>query len=158
MFQSGFLGTNASFYMDFSTLYFTFLPFLLLFAIRYAIKKEYRKHLQSQITIFIITLIIIVIFEVGIRIEDGFVHFAKHSLLPFSTLFTFLVIHIIIAVLSLVLWAYLIANTYKYYSREQFSSSLINSHKRLGKILFLALSLSSMMGVLMYIFLFVYIK
>ena len=158
MFKSGFLGTNASFYMDFSTLYFTLLPFLLLFAIRYAIKKEYLKHIQSQITLFIITLIVLILFEIGIRIEDGFIHFAKQSLLPFSTLFTFLVIHIIIAVLSLVLWLYLIVSTYKNYAQGQFCYSLINSHKRLGEILFLALSISSIMGVLMYIFLFVYIK
>ena len=68
----GFLGTTAPFYLDLATVYFAVLPLLLAFSIYYAVKKEYKKHFVSQAIILGTTLIIVVIFEIGVRISGGF--------------------------------------------------------------------------------------
>lgn len=155
MFEKGFLGTQASFYMDVTTLYFAILPLLLFISIRFAIKKEYSKHIKSQIFILLITLITVLVFEVGVRLENGFLEYSKNSPIPFSFLFAFLTIHINIALVSIVAWIYVIISTYKIYNKDKMVRPNMNAHKRLGKIVFTGLTISSIMGVLLYIFLFV---
>ena len=156
MFETGFLGTKASFYMDLSTIYFALLPFLLIIAIRYARQKAYQKHLYSQLLIFIMTMIVIVIFEVGIRLESGFLEFSKNSSIPFSFLLPFLFIHIMIAVITVLAWIYLLISSFRNFKNNSFGSpDMALSHKRVGKWVFIGLSLSAFMGVTLYILLFI---
>ena len=79
LFSEGFLGTSAPFYLDFATLYFALLPFLLAFSIYLAAKKEYKKHFISQAIILGVTLVVVVIFEIGVRINGGFLEYSKNS-------------------------------------------------------------------------------
>ncbi len=158
LFEEGFLGTQASLYMDLTTIYFSFLPFLLALSIKAAINKKIKLHLQSQVVIFVVTLLVIIVFEVGVRVEGGFIHFEEKSLIPFSALFAFLTIHINIAIISVLAWVYLLFATLKVYKKKEFTHKQRLSHKKMGKYVFAALSLTSLMGVMMYFALFVYIK
>lgn len=154
MFSEGFFGTKAPFYMDLATLFFIVLPFLLFFSIRFAIKKEYKKHFISQSIILALTLIIVVIFEIGVRLSGGFMEYSKSSFVEFEYLLTFLIVHIFIAIITISLWIYLYIISVKKYKKNtlgEFSSK----HKKLGKISFFLISLTSLMGSMMYIFLFV---
>lgn len=58
MFELGFLGTRAAFYMDLVTVYFALLPFLLAFSIRQAMVGNISLHYKSQMIIFALTLIL----------------------------------------------------------------------------------------------------
>ena len=49
MFQPGFLGTRAPFFMDFVTIIVTLLPLLVGFAILLAKKKMFKLHIASQL-------------------------------------------------------------------------------------------------------------
>lgn len=158
IFEKGFLGTEASLYMDLTTIYFAFLPLLLAYSIKAAIKNQIKTHMRSQIIIFIITLIVIIIFETGIRIEGGFIEYADKSKIPFSYLFAFLTIHINVAIVSIFSWIYLLFATLKVYKRGNLSISERKSHKKMGKYVFMGLFSTSLMGVAMYLSLFVYIK
>ena len=155
MFEVGFFGTSAPLYMDIATLLFALLPFLLALSIRYAVLKQYRKHFMSQIAIVIMTLIVVVIFEIGVRVSGGFMEFSKASSLPFTFLLLFLIVHIIIAVAAVCGWIYLIIVSYRGYKQEGINATIFKQHKKMGRWIFAALTLTSIMGSCIYIFLFV---
>jgi putative membrane protein len=152
LFSKGFLGTTAPFYLDLATVYFAILPFLLAFSIYFAIKKEYKKHFISQAIILSITLVIVVIFEIGIRISGGFLEYSKYSNISYDFMLVFLIIHIIIAIAAMGGWLFLFISSYKQYKNNTLNGT---QHKKIGKAIFTALTISSIMGVFMYLFLFV---
>lgn len=153
--EQGFLNTKAPFFLDLITIYFAFLPILLAISIRFAIKKEYKKHLTSQSIILFFTLFMIIIFETGVRITGGFIEFSKEStLVSYSFLLSFLIIHIIIAIFSVAGWLYLYIYSYKLYKNNQMEKLKSSKHKKIGKYIFLCLTLTSYMGVAIYILLF----
>lgn len=152
----GFLGTKALFFMDLVTIYFALLPFLLAFSIKQAIKKEYKKHFFSQTIILIFTLVIVLIFEVGVRLTGGFLEYAKSSSISYDFLVLFLIVHIIIAILAVAGWLYLYISSYKQYKLSGFKSFKDSNHKKIAKAIFASLTLTSIMGVCIYLFLFVF--
>ena len=151
LFSEGFLGTSAPFYLDFATVYFAILPFLLAFSIYLATKKEYKKHFISQAIILGVTLVVVVIFEIGVRINGGFLEYSKNSNISYDFLLTFLIIHILIAIFAVGGWLYLFISTYKAYKNNSLDTK---KHKKIGKAIFIALTISSIMGIFIYLFLF----
>lgn len=153
LFEPGFLGTKALMYMDIVTLYFAILPLLLGTSIYLAIQGNHRRHYQSQILLLIVTVIMVLIFETGVRITGGFAQYAPQSSWSYNFLLIFLVIHILIALLAVGGWIYLIISSYKAYQ----SNNLIDSkkHRKMGRWIFSALTLTSIMGCSIYFFLFV---
>lgn len=151
LFSEGFLGTSAPFYLDFATVYFALLPFLLAFSIYLATKKEYKKHFISQAIILGVTLVVVVIFEIGVRIDGGFLEYSKNSNISYDFLLTFLIIHILIAIFAVGGWLYLFISTYKAYKNNSLDTK---KHKKIGKAIFIALTISSIMGIFIYLFLF----
>ncbi len=152
MFEVGFLGTNAPLYMDMITVYFALLPFLMGIAILMAIKKRYKLHYIMQLWIYIVSIVFVVIFEIGIRMSGGFNAFIEGSITDYDGMTTFLIVHIVIAIISVVLWSKLIYSATKEYKRNH---KRITSHKKLGKIIYAGMSITSVMGVSIYYFLFV---
>jgi len=153
--EPGFLGTKALMYMDVITLYFALLPFFLAFSIRYAVKKEYKKHYYSQIVIFIVSLIMIILFEIGVRFSGGFIEFSKESSVSFAFLSSFLGVHIFIALLSVILWIIVLYTSLREYKAGGDMAVFATRHKRKARVLFAGLTVTSIMGVMIYIFLFV---
>ena len=154
LFETGFLGTKAPFYLDLITCYFAFLPFLLAYSIRFAVKKEFKKHFTSQSIILAFTLVIVLFFEVSIRLDGGFAEYVKHTDVSKNFLVIYLVIHIIIAIAAIAGWLYLYISAYKAYKTDKTLSSSPN-HKRIGKAIFASLTLTCILGIGMYFFLFV---
>ena len=153
VFEKGFLGTTAPFYLDITTVYFATLPFLLAISIYFAIKKEFEKHFFSQAIILGITLVIVVIFEICIRVSGCFLEYSKYSNISFDFMLVFLTIHILIAIAAVGGWLFLFISSYKDYKNNSFNGG---KHKKIGKAIFLALTISSIMGVFIYLFLFVF--
>jgi putative membrane protein len=154
MFGSGFLGTSAPFYMDFITVYFAILPVLMFLSITFAMKKKYEKHFMSQLVLFGVTLVVVVIFEVGVRVSDGFVEFMKNAHVSYGFMITFLIVHVSIALASVVLWSALLYGAVKSYKLE--NNGVSASHKKVGKLVFLGITMASYMGVGVYYLLFLY--
>ena len=146
MFENGFLGTSAPLYMDIITLYFGLLPLLMGYAIYMAIKKRYELHKKMQFVIYTLTLLVVVFFEIGVRISGGFAYFMQGSNAGEAFLFTFLLFHIFVAFISVVAYSLLI---YKVITRHQ-------SHKKFGQIVYLGMTITSITGVMIYHFLFVH--
>ena len=154
MFEAGFLGTKALLYMDIITLYFGILPILMASAIYLAIKKKYKLHYKMQLSIFAITLVVVAIFEVGVRVSGGFSAFMEHSNANYTYMLMFLVVHVLVAILSVVLYSTLIySSTQQYiFKKEPFAPN----HKKMGQVVFFGMTLTSIMGILIYYFLFMY--
>ncbi len=154
MFSAGFLGTSAPFYMDLVTLYFALLPLLLGFAISFAIRGQYDAHYRMQLSVFVLTLLMVVVFEVGVRISGGFLAFMEKSQASHDMMVLLLVVHIIVALISVVLWSALIYGAIKRNRIE--ALPMTPAHKKVGYYVFAGMSLTAVMGVSIYYFLFVY--
>ncbi|MFA6144784.1 MAG: DUF420 domain-containing protein [Sulfurimonas sp.] len=151
-FEPGFLGTRAAFYMDVVTLYFAILPFLLAFSIRQAVVGNITLHYRSQIAVLGLTVLMVILFEVGVRVEGGFVEYVKMSPISYDFLLVFLSVHIFIALLAVGGWIFLIISSYRTYLSEGIGG--MEKHRRMGKWIFAALTLTSIMGCSIYAFLF----
>ena len=148
MFELGFLGTRAPFFMDFVTIIVAILPFLMMSAVSFAVRRQYKKHAIAQIVLFIVSVIVLVYFEMGVRIGGGFDAFMEGSSVSHNYAFIVLIIHIIISVITLFIWILALTKAKKYL-RE-------NKHKKIGKITFIGVTLTSLSGIWVYLLLFVY--
>ncbi len=154
MFEVGFLGTKAPFYMDLITLYFGMLPVLLGSAIFMAMKHKYELHYKMQLSIFIVTLVVVVIFEIGVRVSGGFNEFMSDSNANYSAMAIFLAVHILIAIVSVIMWAVLIYSALRQFRLHK--KPLVRSHAKIGKWVYFGMTITSIMGVMIYYFLFSY--
>lgn len=155
-FEPGFLGTRAAFYMDFVTVYFAVLPFLVSFAIRYAVKGNIVAHYRSQLATLVLTLSIVIVFEIGVRISGGFLEYAKQSSINFGFLMVFLIVHILVAIVTVGAWLFQVYSARQAYLDYGAAAVHFQEHKKMGKRVFAGIVLTSVMGVMIYLFLFVF--
>lgn len=148
MFETGFLGTRAPFFMDSVTLIVALLPMLVAMAISQAKRKRYKLHAFLQIFIFAFTIIVFSYFEVGVRMAGGFDALMDGSSVSHNYAFFVLILHIIIATLTLVLWFISLIRVQRFLAQ--------GIHKRLSRLLFLGIVLTSFSGIWVYLLLFVY--
>lgn len=150
------INSNAPIYMDIMAIFFAILPFLLAFSVFLAVKKKYDLHFQTQTFILALSLVVILYFEINARLYGGFALYAKDSSFSFEFLIIYLTIHIVIATASLGGWLYLYIVSYKAHKNNDLQSIINSKHKKIGKSIFLWMSISSYMGVLLYCFLFIF--
>ena len=146
MFESGFLGTNAPLFMDIITLYFGVLPFLMGMAIYMAVKKRLSLHKKMNLAVYSVTLVVVVFFEIGVRLSGGFAYFIQESNAEYAFLFTFLLFHILVAFVSVVAYSLLVYKTV----------TKLQNHRRFGLLVYLGMTVTSISGVMIYYFLFLY--
>jgi len=156
MFQEGFLGTRAPFFMDLVTLIVAFLPFLVLLAISMAKKKSYKLHAFTQTFIFIVSVIVVGYFEYGVRLGGGFNHFVEESNTAHDYALWVLIIHIIIAILSMFFWTRTLIHASKSTKNHQLPGAFSVSHKKAGIYTFIGIFLTGFTGIWVYLLLFVY--
>lgn len=148
MFETGFLGTRAPFFMDVVTLIVALLPLLVASAILLARAKKYKLHSYAQIFIFAFSVIVLGYFETGVRIVGGFDAFMQKSSVSYDYAFIVLIFHIAIAVITVIVWAITIFMAKKLLKQ--------NKHKKIGLITFMGVTLTSLTGIWVYFLMFVY--
>jgi putative membrane protein len=146
MFEVGFLGTKAPLFMDIVVIIVGLLPFLVGGAIFLAKKKMYKQHIFAQRLIFLVTLIVLVYFETGVRIVGGFNALMAHSSISHSYAFIVLVFHIAVAVGTLIVWG-----TTLYTAKKQL---VLKKHKKAGIVSFIGVIATSLTGIWVYLLLF----
>ena len=156
MFEAGFLGTKAPLFMDVVTLFFGILPVLVAASIFLAVKGRYKLHFESQLLVFLLALGMVVVFEIGVRMDGGFHAYMQKSSLAYGGAVAYLVIHILFALLTLVAWGITIYSATKAYREEGFGAPYFKQHKKRAKWVFLAICINSIMGIMMYPILFVW--
>lgn len=156
MFETGFLGTRAPYFMDFVFIIVALLPFLVLAAIVMARVKSYKLHALSQSVIFVISVIVVSYFEYGVRVGGGFEKFMEGSNTSHNYALYVLIFHIIIAIFTIIIWAKTIWSARKAEKKGTLPGSSSLAHKRAGQLTFFAIFMTSFTGIWVYVLLFIY--
>lgn len=152
MFEKGFLGTSAPLYMDISTLYFAVLPILMAGAVFLAVKGLFKAHAYTQMSLFIFTIAVVLYFELGVRLDGGYFVYIENTSLPEDKMAIYMVIHVFIALVSTIVWGYHTIRSFKEFVQYK---SVYKNHKKIGRLIFAGISITSFMGVGIYWLLFV---
>ena len=147
---------NIPIHMNVMVIFFSILPFIVLQSIYYAKNKRYKLHLISQGFVLILTILVLVYFEVMIRIDGGFFEFSKESNVSHDFLVKFLFFHIALSLIAAILWITLFFKSMVLYKAGEIESLKNSNHRRNGKITFLFLLLSCITGIFIYLFLFIF--
>jgi len=153
MFSEGFLGTRAPFFMDFVTVIVALLPFLIAGSIYLARKKSFDFHHISQIVILIVSVIVVGYFEYGVRLGGGFSEYVKETAVSYNVALTILIVHIIIATITLYLWVETIIKAKK--AKIVHLQQTTYNHKKAGLRTALWIVATSVSGLIVYAILFV---
>ena len=148
MFQAGFFGTRAPLFMDFVTFIVAALPLLMMGIIMLARAKKYKLHAFLQGVLYIVSVIVVVYFEYGVRVGGGFDFFMKDSGVEFSYALSVLLVHILIAIATLLMWTKTLVMSKKHLE--------LGTHKSQGRKTFLGVVLTSITGIWVYMLMFVY--
>ncbi|MCJ7766235.1 MAG: DUF420 domain-containing protein [Thiovulaceae bacterium] len=156
MFEAGFLGTRAPLFMDLVTIYFGLLPFLVGYSITLAVKGNYRSHFKSQAALFLLSMVMVVVFEIGVRLSGGFSAYMQGSALSYNGVMLYLFVHILIALFTVIAWGVTVYRSMKAFVQEGASSPYFIQHKKKARWLYLAIVVTSVMGCSMYPILFIF--
>jgi putative membrane protein len=156
MFQTGFLGTRAPFFMDIVTLIVALLPLLVFGAILLARKGLPRLHMYAQNAIFLVSLVVIAYFEVGVRVGGGFDAFVSETAVSHTYALWVLIVHILIAIATLYFWSLTIIGANLQYARKELPGRYSVGHRIVAIKATLGIILTSLSGIWVYVLLFVY--
>jgi len=155
MIQAGFLGTRAPFFMDNVVIIVALLPFLIALAIWFARLKYHKLHYFFQTILFIVTIIVLIYFEYGIKSGGGFYEYMKESSIDLSFALSFLIFHIIIATITIIIWGRTIKIAFEDRKRRTLPGLYSRLHKKSGRLVAFFILLTSITGVGVYWILFV---
>jgi putative membrane protein len=156
LFTSGFLGTRAPLFMDIVSVIVAVLPFLIFWAISLAKKKNYRAHESVQKLLFMISVIVVGFFEFGVRMEGGYKNLMEGSSVSHDYLLYVLIFHIIISVITLILWVMTLYSAKRYKRQSALPGLYSEAHKKDGIRTFIGIILTMLTGAWVYALLFVF--
>jgi putative membrane protein len=154
MFQAGFLGTRAPFFMDFVMIMVAMLPMLVLIAISFASKRNYKLHGLTQTIIYIVAVIVVGYFEYGVRVGGGYEGFVEGSSVSHNYALYVLLFHIAISVIGFAIWTHTLIMARKHSKNNTLVGSYSSTHKKAGKRTFIWIILTAITGVWVYVLLF----
>lgn len=155
MFETGFLGTKSPLFMDITTLIVVLLPFLLAGSVHFAYKKNYRVHKLTQVALFIVTILVLLFFEYGVRLDGGIKKYIEYTDISDSFIFGFLAFHITIATGTVLLWSRLIYLSVKAEKKGDLPGKFSVMHLHLAKMTTIAIYLTAITGFGLYYILFI---
>jgi len=155
LFQPGFLGTRSPLFMDIVSVIVVFLPFLIFGAILLAKKKRYQAHESVQKLLFIVTVIVVLFFEVGVRYIGGYEVLIEGSSVEHNYFIYVLIFHIIISVVTLILWSMILYSARRYKREKTLPGLYSEAHKKAGQRTFIGIILTMLTGGWVYALLFV---
>lgn len=156
LFTSGFLGTRAPLFMDIVSVIVAVLPFLIYGAISLAKKKNYSAHESVQKLLFMISVIVVGFFEYGVRMEGGYKNLMEGSSVSHDYLLYVLIFHIIISVITLILWVMTLYTAKRYKKQSTLPGLYAKAHKKDGIRTFIGIILTMLTGAWVYALLFVF--
>jgi len=154
MFETGFFGTKAPMFMDIVTLIVVLLPLLVYGSIFLAIKKRLKWHKITQISLFIVTLLVVLFFEYGVRMDGGIKKYLTYTDLSDSFVIGFLMVHIAIATGMMAIWGRLLYLSYKAEKAGELPGKFSETHRRLTWVTNIFILLTSLSGFGVYYILF----
>jgi len=154
MFETGFLGTRAPFFMDFVMIMVALLPLLVMVAILFAKNKNYTVHSFTQSLIFVVAVIVVGYFEYGVRVGGGYEGFVEGSSVSHQYAFYVLIFHIIVAMIGFIIWSHTLITARLDHKKGVLVGKNSALHKKRGKRAFIWIVATSITGIWVYILLF----
>ena len=154
MFQPGFLGTRAPFFMDFVMIMVALLPLLVAIAISFAKKRNYRLHAVTQTFIFVVAVIVVGYFEYGVRAGGGYEGFVEGSSVSHHYAFYVLIFHIIVAIIGFIVWTHTLVTARRDSKKHTLPGMYSATHKKAGKRAFMWIVATAITGIWVYVLLF----
>lgn len=132
---------NLSLIVVFAMLVLSILaPFICLYAVKLARDKKYKEHIKFQQNLFYTCVTGVLILEFTIRISGGSGSLVKNSPYLETNFFKILLLlHIIGAVLTYIIWAFTIFKSRKKSKMNALSGTYSAMHKKLGYIVIIGL-------------------
>lgn len=147
---AGFLGSRADVLMDVVLIAMALTPFLLVWAIRLARRRDYTRHRTVQSSLLCVLLVAVVAFEVDVRMSGGSAAFITGSRYLGTTLFySLLGVHILVAVASFALWTWVVARGWGV-SPEPSAEHFGAAHRRQGYLILAGVTFTSVSGAVLY--------
>ena len=156
LFQAGFLGTRAPLFMDIVSVIVALLPFLVFGAILMAKRGNYSGHESVQKLLFVISVIVVIFFEIGVRMEGGYKSLMEGSSVSHDYLLYVLIFHIIISVITLLLWSYTLYAAMRYKRSKALPGLYSMEHRKEGMRTFIGIILTTLTGAWVYALLFIF--
>ncbi|MCO4844605.1 MAG: DUF420 domain-containing protein [Sulfurovum sp.] len=156
LFTSGFLGTRAPLFMDIVSVIVAVLPFLIYGAISLAKKGNYSAHESVQKLLFWLSVTVVGFFEFGVRMEGGYKNLMEGSSVSHDYLLYVLIFHIIISVITLILWVMTLYTAKRYKKQSTLPGLYSEAHKKYGQRTFIGITLTMLTGAWVYALLFVF--
>ena len=154
MFQPGFLGTRAPFFMDFVMIMVALLPMLIVLAISLARKRNYRAHAFTQTVLYVVAIIVVSYFEYGVRAGGGYEGFVQDSSVSHNYSLYVLIFHIAVSVIGFIIWTHTLITARRDSKRHKLPGMYSAAHKKAGRRSFIWIVLTAVTGVWVYILLF----
>ena len=156
MFQPGFLGTQAPFFMDFVMLVVALLPLLIGLGIVLAWRGVYGVHRVYQWLVFVVSVIVVGWFEYGVRVRGGFGDIVQSSTLPKYLITGVLIFHIAVSILTIIAWVRTLIAAERAYEIRNLPGGHTLPHRRQGWQTAIGVFLTSLSGIWIYLLLFVF--
>jgi len=154
LFQLGFLGTRAPFFIDIALIFMGLLPFILSLAIWIAIKEYHIIHRNIQIVLFLVTVIVLV-YSIYNLYRIGFYQYIQDSSIDNNLIQYFTIFYIVIEVITITMWYYTIKFAIADSQRRALPGLYTTSHRKSGRISTILIVASSIISIAFYIILFV---
>jgi len=142
LFNIGFLGTRAPYYMDGIIVYLLLLPILIVFSISFASSRQYGLHRFMQTVLFLLTLVTIVSFNYGIYMVEDFDKLMAVSSVGYNQAFYLLIFQTILSMIMLILWLSTLLFAISDRRRRALPGFYSRSHKTSGRRLFVVIILA----------------
>lgn len=155
MFSNGFLGTRAPLFMDVVTIIVAILPLLIYSAMMLARKGLYKLHAFAQNVIYVVSVIVVLYFEYGVRVGGGFNTFASDAEVSYTYALFVLIFHIAIAVATFGYWTLTVLRANRWMRNGEIPGIMGNTHKLMAIKSFVGIIFTSMTGIWVYITLFI---
>ena len=155
-FAPGFFGTRAPLFMDIVSLIVLLLPFLIFGAIMLAKHERYRLHITVQTILFVFSVIVVLFFEIGVRWIGGYEKLMQGSSVSHRYIVGVLIFHIMISVMTLLLWIYTLITARRYRHSKTLPGLYTSAHRKDGYRTFGGIVATVLTGAWVYMLLFVY--
>lgn len=147
----GFLGTRADLFMDVMIVIVAAVPALLALTGALARRGAWRAHKALQTLLTIVFGVVLMSFEVYIRLKGGLDGIsAGSSLHQSSFLYGYLAVHLSFAVSSALLWAWLFWLSSRRFPSPPVPGDFSATHRRWGRITLLDMGLTALTGLGLY--------
>lgn len=153
----GFLGTRASLMLDVIVCSLVLVvPTILysLYLVRY--RKNYELHRKIQIALVSVLVLVVILFEVDMRLQGGFWELAKDSSYV-DTVFlrNLLYVHLFFSISNAVLWPVTLLTAIKYFPRPASPAAFSPKHKLLARVAVADMAATVVTGLMVYYYGFI---